>query len=322
MPAGILSRFIVKAHSFINKNKFWRYGVELIYENTLAVVEEDFIGKKVKITLKGTNKKGLLSAIRIILNEIHKDFSKKRSLNYYEMVPCNCIMCSKQESPHFFNYTDLLRYSNSSIPLVPCPVSITQVSVKELIDDVQLPAIDLELEDNGDLKKWLMVMLNNLRSEIFGKEGYRNFWRGIELNEPKTESEFQPAICNPLDHYCKVKGISLNREVKEGNGFVDVLFSYTNKLGKLLKVCLEIKKAHHQSITTGISNQLPIYMESAGTDQGIYMPVWFKNVDFNKPSKYLDLDHLKKAILKNKKGEGISIFSLDVTKPVSPSKRK
>ncbi|MFD2588422.1 hypothetical protein ACFSQJ_15910 [Croceitalea marina] len=63
-------------------------------------------------------------------------------------------------------------------------------------------------------------------------------------------------------------------------------------------------------------------MESAETLHGIYLPVWFKNENFNKPKKYSSLKELVSKIESIKEVEGVSVFGLDVTKPVSPSKNK
>ncbi|KAA6317525.1 hypothetical protein EZS27_032331 [termite gut metagenome] len=88
MPAGMLSRFIVKSHSFIKDNLFWKYGTVLTYDNTEALVEEDYINRKIKISLKGENKKGLLSAIRMFIEEIHRNLDKSKKLVFEEMIPC------------------------------------------------------------------------------------------------------------------------------------------------------------------------------------------------------------------------------------------
>jgi internalin A len=77
-----------------------------------------------------------------------------------------------------------------------------------------------------------------LENEINMKGGYINFWRDQKCSEPKNEVEFQPYISNTIDSYCKVKGIQLSREVREANGSVDILFSYTNADQEILKVCV------------------------------------------------------------------------------------
>jgi internalin A len=110
MPAGMVSRFIVKSHSFIKDNLFWKYGVMLEYDQTQALVEEDYIHGKIKISLKGDNKKGLLSAIRMYIDEVHKDFDKANKLVFEEMVPCNCSECFQSITPHFYKFNVLKKF--------------------------------------------------------------------------------------------------------------------------------------------------------------------------------------------------------------------
>ncbi|MFD2588634.1 COR domain-containing protein [Croceitalea marina] len=257
MPSGILAKFIVKAHSFIIDNKYWRYGVKLGYEDTVAIVEEDFIFKKIKITLSGSSKKGLLSAIRMILGEIHDEFSRHGKLEYKEMVPCNCSFCSTVETPHFYNYKALVGFNRGGIMEVPCENSFEQVMVKGLVDDVLISKDVNSFDTDEELKEWLLkVVLNKLKHEVDFKESFQGFWRKNNFNTPKTEIEFQPIICNAIENYCRTSGVQMSREVKEGNGFVDVLFSHTNRRGSILKVCMEIKSAQHQSIVTWIGRSM------------------------------------------------------------------
>ena len=241
MPAGMLSRFIVKSHNFINDNLFWKFGVVLKYDNTEAVVEEDYIHSKIKISLKGENKKGLLSAIRMILEEVHKDFDKANKLSFEEMIPCNCSECQKSDIPHFFKFNVLRRFEQRSIMDIRCDNSSEVVKIKELINDVQIPSKVDYFETDTDLKEFILELLDNiLEKEVSLKEGYINFWRDKKLKTPKDEVEVHPYICNTLDNYCKVRGINLSREVKEANGNVDILFSCTNMHKQLLKVCIEV----------------------------------------------------------------------------------
>lgn len=95
MPAGMISRFIVKSHNIIKKNYYWKYGVVLYFDNTEAIIEEDYLNFKIKISLSGENKKGLLSAIKLYIEDVHRDFDKGNKLIFQEMVPCNCSYLSK-----------------------------------------------------------------------------------------------------------------------------------------------------------------------------------------------------------------------------------
>lgn len=322
MPAGMVSRFIVKSHGFIKDNLFWKHGVMLEYDQTQALVEEDYIHGKIKISLRGDNKKGLLSAIRMYIDEVHKDFDKANKLIFEEMVPCNCAECLHNIAPHFYKFNVLKKFEQKSIPVVPCEKSSEPVKIKSLINDVQISNPAYNLDTNEDLNNYVSGLIETvLENEISLKGGYLNFWRDSGCSVPKNEVEFQPYIANTLDSYCKVRGIQLSREVHEANGSVDILFSYTNVDQKVLKVCVEIKKADHNDIETAIKTQLPEYMKSAGTDSGIYLVIWLKNKKFIKPAKYKSESALVDAIGKNNiPPNNILIKVVNCCKRVSPSK--
>ena len=201
---------------------------------------------------------------------------------------------------------------------------MNQFKIKNLINDVQVSNPAEYFETDEDLKDYIFDLLGNVLDKDIGlKGGNINFWRDQKCTEPKNETEIQPYICNTLDNYCRTKGINLAREVQEANGSVDILFSCTNKENQLLKVCVEIKKAHHQDIETAIETQLPIYMKSAGTNSGIYLVIWYKGASFNKPTKFKTEIELENSIINNNPDiDNISIKILNCSKRISPSKIK
>lgn len=323
MPAGLLGRFIVKSHSFIKDSLYWKHGVVLHYENTDALVEEDYIKGKIKISLKGKNKKGLLSAIRMYIEEVHSDLDKAGKLLYKQMVPCNCSDCQKSVTPHFFNFEVLRKFEEKGKKYVLCDKSADDVIIKSLIDDIELNSFLEKIKTNKDLKDFVLNLIDTILDRDIRLKGSNvNFWRDQHFTTPKNETEVQPYISSTLDHYCKSKGINLSREVQEANGNVDIMLSTKNDEDKLLKVCIEIKKAHHADITTAIKTQLPQYMASAETDCGIYLVIWQKNEYHPYPKKFQSVDLLNEEIDKNNSNPNISIRILNCCKVESPSKVK
>ncbi|HEY4288011.1 MAG TPA: COR domain-containing protein [Puia sp.] len=322
MPAGILSRFIVKSHAFIKNNFYWKYGVVLEYDDTEALVVEDYMHSKVIISLRGRNKRGLLSAVRMYIDEVHRDFDKFNKLQFEEMVPCNCAECRHSLTPHFFRFSVLRKYEQKMESAIRCEKSIGSVSVASLINDIQISRPQ-DFSTARELRWFITNLIHTvLRKEIMLKEGYVNFWRDPACTEPKNETEFQPYISTVLDNYCKVNGIQLTREAREGNGSVDIAFSYTNRDRQLLKVCLEIKKAHHQDVTSAMNTQLPVYMESMGTREGIYLVIWQKNGITGKPSVFANEEEMGQRLeTLNQHPDNIMVQIINCCRPVSPSKR-
>ena len=61
MPAGILTRFIVKAHDLIEENYYWKDGVVLTYQGTTrAEIIGDEIQKRVSIRISGELRKEVI----------------------------------------------------------------------------------------------------------------------------------------------------------------------------------------------------------------------------------------------------------------------
>jgi len=322
MPAGMVSRFIVKSHSFIKDDLYWKHGVVLKYDSTEGLVEEDYVNNKIRISIKGENSKDLLTAIRMFFGDIHKDFLKTNDIGFEEKIPCNCSVCKKADAPHFYKYRVLRNWEKKSIPSFPCEISGEIVTIASLISDIQIQKQDEHFTTDNDLKIFILKLMGDiLERDITLKGGYLNFWRDKACKHPKDEVEVQPYICNTIDNYCSVNGINLSREVREANGNVDILFSYTNRDNELLRVCVEIKKSHHQDVENAISKQLPLYLESAGTQAGIYLVIWYKNENYLEPNKYEFKEELLNAIeLNNPRNKSISVKMLDCNKGISPSK--
>ncbi|GAB3013794.1 hypothetical protein GCM10027051_16270 [Niabella terrae] len=133
MPKGILTRLIVKMNQDIDQEMFWRYGVILKYDGTKAIVREKYFENKISIELTGSHSREYLFSIRRVISEIHKDFNQ---LSFEEMVPCSCSICKTSERPNFHSYTLLQRYTQKGISTIVCPVSLEEVEVEKLTNEV------------------------------------------------------------------------------------------------------------------------------------------------------------------------------------------
>lgn len=141
MPKGIVARLIVKMNTDIYKDKYWRYGVILYYEETFAIIKEKYFENKITVELNGKNKREFLFLIRKTLNDIHKDFNK---LEVREMIPCNCKLCSNSETPHFYDFNLLKRYESKEILDIRCEISLEEVSIYNLTSDIARKSIHEE----------------------------------------------------------------------------------------------------------------------------------------------------------------------------------
>lgn len=133
MPKGILTRLIVKMNSDIYNDQYWRYGVILKHDKTYAIIREKYFESKITIELRGTEKREFLFLIRKTINEIHQDFNK---LEVKEMVPCICDQCRESTNPHFYEFNLLRRYESNEIMNIRCDISLEEVRVYDLTNDV------------------------------------------------------------------------------------------------------------------------------------------------------------------------------------------
>lgn len=171
----------------------------------------------------------------------------------------------------------------------------------------------------------VFIFENFIINTIRGKSGYKYFWKDetCYLN-PKKEPEVQPYLLNVIEPLCQLKGINVSREPNSAEGNIDMFFSYTTVQGKLLKICVEVKNAHHANIVEGVKTQLMTYLISQNTRSGIYLVLWYKNknnIGFQEPKGYLTQDELVEKISDYLPWDyDIKPILIDCTKPLSPSK--
>ena len=186
----------------------------------------------------------------------------------------------------------------------------------------------ISIDSNSDLKSFVKLIFDDVViNSINHKSGYKYFWRDEKcISDPKNEPDVQPYLLNLIETLCESKGISVVREPVSSEGEIDMLFTYTNSQGRLLKICAEVKKAHHDQIESAVGTQLKRYLDSQRTKFGIYIALWFKYpnkkniVRFNKPTKFDTMNELFSAIELNKPaGYQIDTIIIDCTKSKSPS---
>ncbi|MFB2891479.1 COR domain-containing protein [Aerosakkonemataceae cyanobacterium BLCC-F50] len=133
MPKGILTRFIVEMHHYIDEPKVWRSGVILKRDHTFAELIETYDRREIKIRLSGTNKRGFLEVIADKLDEIHRSYER---LKVKKMIPCNCSACKDSQNPHFYNLEKLRQYLAHNEQMIKCDEPpFKEVNVLSLIDD-------------------------------------------------------------------------------------------------------------------------------------------------------------------------------------------
>ena len=134
MPAGIITRFIVRTHDIIKEEIYWKNGVVLQRENTEALIISERLNRKIRIWVSGDKKKELLAIIRREFDYIHKTLNDPEVT---EMIPCICSECVTAEHPHFYEYETLCRFRTKG--KIACKKSTEDVSIEKLLGDYERP---------------------------------------------------------------------------------------------------------------------------------------------------------------------------------------
>jgi hypothetical protein len=135
MPKGILTRFIVEMHRWIeNENCVWKTGVVLCRENVRAEVIELYHRKQIRIRVCGNRRRDLLTTVRHELDKIHNSYER---LKWNTLVPCNCQTCKNKTEPHFYRFKNLEERLNFGQSTVGCDnPPYRNVNIASLIDDI------------------------------------------------------------------------------------------------------------------------------------------------------------------------------------------
>lgn len=168
MPKGIISRFIVIMHQYIEQQTYvWRTGVILNYnpsglkndifsqrkdidlrseeyhEQTSqynkkkvinkAEIIEDYGKREITIRVVGNDKQRLMTVIAYELDEINNSYTR---LKYQKLIPCNCFQCKNQQEPYFHSYQVLLNAKEKRQLKVQCLKSFQMINILSLIDDI------------------------------------------------------------------------------------------------------------------------------------------------------------------------------------------
>jgi C-terminal of Roc, COR, domain/Ras of Complex, Roc, domain of DAPkinase len=148
MPKGILTRFIVEMHAWIESQScVWKSGVVLSKDDARAEVTEIYHYHKGEICIRvsGKRQRDFINTIRNELNKIHDSFER---LKYTILVGCNCSECSSSQSPYYYSLKILHGFLDKNQQEIHCQKSFEMVNIHRLIDQ------EIESEENVT-KTWI-----------------------------------------------------------------------------------------------------------------------------------------------------------------------
>jgi internalin A len=176
MPKGILTRFIVEMHAWIESQScVWKSGVVLNKDNARAEVTELYRYHKgeIHIRVSGKRQRDLLTTIRHELGKIHDSYNslddrlnKVQRLKYKTLVPCDCSTCKYSQNKHFYKLDILYNFQDKERDEIPCDISADMVSVRRLIDGIDFGrsrsvASETPLQYDIDLRNKKLIKLRS-----------------------------------------------------------------------------------------------------------------------------------------------------------------
>jgi internalin A len=129
MPAGVITRLIVRLHDLIQSKVYWKNGVIIQRLKAEALIISDPYTRRIKISIFGDEQALLLEVITRELDYIHKTLNHP---DVIEKVPCNCDICKKSDHPYLIDY-HFLRKARGKLKEIPCQESMEQINIDKLL---------------------------------------------------------------------------------------------------------------------------------------------------------------------------------------------
>ncbi|PHJ69274.1 GTPase [Nostoc linckia z18] len=241
MPKGILTRFIVETHPWIEQQKIvWKNGVVLNKDETRAEVIENYNQREIKIRVAGNRKKELMAVITHELEKIHNSYER---LQYQTLVPCNCKNCEGSGTPHLYYMDVLYRFRYARQYEIQCQKSFQMVDVRKLIDDVMFQSIKADGEFNPQVAQ-LQSELEQEKNESLTHRLRDSEQKEKDIMNSQSAMEFEKEIfisyawsgeseqfVNQLDETLQAKGIKIIRD-KRDLGYKGLIKAFMERIGR------------------------------------------------------------------------------------------
>ncbi|MEQ9001383.1 MAG: COR domain-containing protein [Coleofasciculus sp. B1-GNL1-01] len=249
MPKGILTRFIVETHPWIeNQTLVWRNGVLLNKYQTRAEIIEYYYQRQLKIRVSGNRKKELLAVITHELEKIHASYER---LRYTTLVPCNCSECLGSPHPYSYRLDNLRKRLNAGRYEIECDNSYQMVDVRRLIDDVNLSPypqyqadkLGIDSPFNKATDSRLQQELNQEREASFSHPHRQTSPKDSQMNDANA-ANFEKEIfisyawrgeseefVNRLDEVFQSQGITIVRD-KRDLGYKGLIKEFMERIGR------------------------------------------------------------------------------------------
>ncbi len=154
MPAGIVSRFIVRHHNILKDCFVWNKGAILKKDGMEALVVEEKSDKgnhviNIRINGEKSERKEFLYLIRDSIGSIHDDAFPE--IEFEQEIPCICPQCLDAKHPHYFAYQTIKTFIEKGRHAAICDKSAEDVPIAKLVGASLVENKDF-VEENGQMQ--------------------------------------------------------------------------------------------------------------------------------------------------------------------------
>ncbi|MBE8966312.1 leucine-rich repeat domain-containing protein [Nostocales cyanobacterium LEGE 12452] len=208
MPKGILTRFIVETHPWIEQQKLvWKNGVVLKKDQTRAEIIENYNEREIKIRVAGNSTKELMAVITHELEKIHNSYER---LQYETLVPCNCKTCKNLPTPNSYSLDKLKKRLDAKRYQIECESSYEMVDVRRLIDDVLFTS-DQEYRENNFQVTKLQSELEQERNKSFSHQHKDNDQKEVFISYTLRDNHSETVV-KQIEKVFQAQGIKIIRD--------------------------------------------------------------------------------------------------------------
>ena len=160
LPNSIISRFIVRMHSYIYLNTYWRTGVIIAHQNDKALVKADIEDRKIYIKITGSflSRRNILTIIRSHFDTIHRTIPNIEAKEKLVLTDNPTVV---------IDYEHLLRLEALGVRKYIPEGTSKKILVKRLLNEIEPPKERYEkimkYKEGGSSHTWEKVV-----ASVFG----------------------------------------------------------------------------------------------------------------------------------------------------------
>jgi len=256
MPKGIVTRFIVEMHRFIEQQKLvWKNGVVLNNGSARAEVIELYHKGEIHIRVSGNRCKDLLTVISHEIDKINASYERLKDKSR-KLIPCNCPKCDGSQKPHFYPKEVLEQFWTDGQFQIQCQQSYRMVDVRKLIDDSAFPSFE-EVPIGSNIRKFLGQKMNRLENQAESwptQIESSNVTASKPSSTPTSKEIFvsfkwdtdSEKVADQIDQAFQAKGVTIRRDFRDIQ-YKDSIQGFMETLGRGKCVIAVIDDAYLKS---------------------------------------------------------------------------